>query len=295
MSKFVVIGGQGFIGAAFVDSLKRRGHSVTIVSRDSNTEVEGVETVTGGMDVLVSQPSLLAGCDGVCHFASATIPSSSVGGPLNDIESNLSPTLRLLEAMRLHGNRRLIYLSSGGAIYGLPNHIPISEDHGKKPISHYGLGKLAIETYLDYYSREHDFKVAAIRPANPYGPGQGKIGQLGAVTTFLRMIQNGQTATLYGDGSTVRDFVHIDDLCAMLMRIVETGATGVWNCGGGEGTSLKDLIRKIENATGKTLRIDYKPVRPFDPPAIVLDNERAKSELGWEPKVTLHDGIRTLL
>ena len=291
----IVIGGSGFIGAAFVADLIKQGHSVTVVSRETNSKSDGVETISGGMDMLASRPDLLAQCDLLCHFASATIPSSSIGGPLSDIESNLAPTLRLLEAMRQSGDRKIMYLSSGGAIYGTPQIIPIPEDHPKKPISYYGLGKLTIETYLDYYAREHDFQVSIIRPANPYGPGQGKIGQLGAVTTFLRMIQEGQPATLFGDGSTVRDFVHIDDMCSMMMKILDTGATGTWNCGGGTGVSLKELISAIEDATGKTLAINHQPARPFDPPAIVLDIEKARKDLGWIPAVSLNEGIRRLV
>lgn len=291
----IVIGGNGFIGAAFVKDLIKQGHKVRVVSRETSSKTEGVETISGGMDMLVAQPGLLADCDCVCHFASATIPSSSIGGPLSDVEGNLAPTLRLLEAMRQTGNRRIMYLSSGGAVYGTPQTLPIPEDHPQKPISYYGLGKQAIEIYLDYYKREHGFDVSVIRPANPYGPGQGKIGQLGAVTTFLRMIQDGQVATLFGDGSTVRDFVYIDDVCSMMMRILETGATGTWNCGGGEGVSLKDLIAALEAATGKTLAINHKPARPFDPPEIVLSIEKAQAELGWVPKISLSEGIRRLV
>ena len=293
--KTLVIGGQGFIGSAFVSVLVKQGHEVTTVSRQGAEAVPGVQTLTGGMDALAARADLLENADIICHLASATTPSSSPDGPLNDIESNLAPSLRLLEAMRQNGNRRLMYLSSGGAIYGVPEVLPIPEDHPKKPISHYGLGKLAMESYLDYYAREHSFKIATIRPANPYGPGQGKIGQLGAVTTFLHMIQDCQTATLFGDGSTVRDFVHIDDLVAMMLRIVKTEACGTWNCGGGKGVSLLDLILLIENATGKTLNIEYKPARPIDPPKIVLDITRAKKDLGWSPEISLTQGLKTLI
>ena len=287
----IVIGGHGFIGAAFVKHLLALKHQVTIVSRKEKQAPLGASSLAGGIDTLAARPDLLSAADYVCHLASATIPSSTQNGPLEDIELTVSPTLRLLEAMRESGNRRLMYLSSGGAVYGVPKVVPIPETHPREPISYYGLGKLMIENYLDYYRREHGFQTAIIRPANPYGPGQGKIGQLGAVTTFLRMIENGDTATLFGDGSIMRDFVYIDDLCDLMLRAINQHANGTWNCGGGTGTSLKDLIGLIERATGKTLRIDPKPPRPFDPPKIVLDINRAMNDLGWCPKTDLLSGI----
>ncbi len=290
----LVIGGNGFVGRAFVRILLSRGHRVTVVSR-AQAWPDNVEGLPGGIEALVARPDLLAAADIVCHLASATIPSSSSAEPLLEIDGNLRPMLQLLEAMRAQGNRHILFLSSGGAIYGVPETVPIREDHPRHPISHYGLTKLTIETSLDFYAREHGFSVAVIRPANPYGPSQNKVGQLGAVTTFLRMIEAGHTATLYGDGSTVRDFVHVDDLSSLMLRAVETGAEGTWNCGDGRGTSLAELIGMIEAATGKTLAIDRQPARPFDPPAIVLDITRARDELGWEPVVALEEGIGQLV
>lgn len=290
----VVAGGNGFVGRAFVARLVASGHAVTVASRDGAAP-PGANGLAGGLAALVDRPDLLAEADVVCHLASATIPSSSMADPIADIDQNLGPLIALLEAMRATGNRRILFVSSGGAVYGVPDAVPIPEDHPRSPISHYGMGKKMMEDYLDFYAREHGFATAVIRPANPYGPGQGKVGQLGAVTTFFRLIEEGRQATLFGDGSTVRDFVHVDDLAALMLRVVETGASGTWNCGGGVGTSLAELIGLIEAATGKVLAIDRQPARPFDPPAIVLDISRAREELGWVPQVALAKGIDGLL
>jgi UDP-glucose 4-epimerase len=201
----------------------------------------------------------------------------------------------LFEAMREHGNRRILFLSSGGAVYGVPRETPMREDHPTDPISPYGVVKLAIEKFLGSYAANHGFRPAIVRPANPYGPDQGKLGQLGAVWTFLHTIQHGGTATLFGDGSIVRDFVHVDDLCRLMLACIEQQCDGVFNCGGGGGgTSLGDLIALIEQVTGKTLALDRRPARSFDPPAIVLDVERARSQLGWEPRISLPEGIEQL-
>ena len=225
-----------------------------------------------------------------------SIPSSSAANPLEDLDGNLRPLLWLLEAMRQRGLRRIWFLSSGGAVYGVPRHVPIPEDHACAPISPYGIIKLAMENYLSFYQAQHGFEPVIIRPANPYGPVQGKVGQLGVVWTLLRMLQEGKTATLFGDGSTRRDFVYIDDLCDLMIRAVCSDVVGVFNCcGGGGGTSLADLIATINTATGQTLTVHHEPARAIDPPVLVLDISRAQAELDWTPRVFLQAGVRKIV
>jgi UDP-glucose 4-epimerase len=214
---------------------------------------------------------------------------------VREFRENLLPTVALLERMRSHGNKRVLFLSSGGAVYGVPRSLPIPEDHPTDPISPYGVGKLAAEKYLGYCAAVHGFWPVIIRPANPYGPNQGKVGQLGAVWTFLQMIREGRTATLFGDGSAIRDFVHVDDLCALMLAALDRNAQGIFNCGGGEGVTLAGLIAVIERATGRSLAVEYKPARAFDPPAVVLDIARARNELEWSPHVSLESGIAALV
>lgn len=294
---FVVTGANGFIGRHFVRHAKAAGQKITIVDIAAPQVVpDGVDTIlTGGIDELCDRTDLLESADAVCHLAAATIPASSQADPLRDVDLNIRPLVQLLETMKDHGNKRILFLSSGGAVYGVPQSVPISEDHATNPISPYGVGKLAIEKFLHCYSVNHGFSTVSIRPANPYGPEQGKIGQLGAVWTFIQMIRQEKTATLFGDGGIVRDFVHVDDLSQLMIASLKQGAEGVFNCGGGSGTTLKDLIATIEDMTGKTLSIDRHPPRAFDPPAIVLDISRAKQELGWSPQVSLREGIERLL
>lgn len=290
--RLVIAGGNGFIGRHFVRHARDAGHAVTLVVRSAPEACpEGVDLVTGGIDALCERPDVLEAADAVCHLASASIPATSQRDPLADATGNILPAIRLLEAMRAHGNRRILFLSSGGAIYGVPQTTPIRENHPTNPISPYGVGKLAIEKYLECYAALHGFSTVAIRPANPYGPDQGKVGELGVVWTFIRMIQQDAVATLYGDGSTVRDHVHVDDLCRLMLACLDQRAEGTFNCGGGQGTSLKELITMIERIVGKPLQIDRKPARAFDPPAIVLDITRARKELGWEPQISLEQGI----
>lgn len=294
----VVIGGNGFIGSHFVAAAIDRGHAITVVGRDRQPRFShgrNFDFRTGGLAALARDPRLLAKADLVCHFASSTIPATSNADPIADIEGNLVGTVALLEAMRLSGNRRILYLSSGGAVYGRPQAIPISESHPLNPVSAYGVTKVAIENYLRMYEQIYAFRPTIVRPANPYGPGQRTVGQLGAVTTFLDLALAGGTATVWGDGSTVRDFVYISDLVALLLDAAENETTGTFNCGAGTGTSLHDLMALVESATGNTLNRITKPQRSFDPPAIVLDIAHAEKTFGWRPCVALAEGIELTL
>lgn len=293
----VAVGGSGFIGSHFVRRALQGGHRLTVVSRSlrSRPDQAPVDFLDGGITTLIDSPSLLTAADVVCHFASTTIPATANSNPVADIRENLEMTVSLLEAMRRHGNRRIVYLSSGGAVYGRPEHLPIREDHATNPIGAYGVSKLAIEKYLFMYQQLHGFRTAVIRPANPYGRGQGRIGQLGAVTTFLDLALSGGTARIWGDGSTVRDFVHVSDLAEMAMAIVEQDADGIFNCGGGRGVSLNELMDLVETMTGRTLQREFLPARDFDPPRIVLDIGRAVSVLGWRVRVSLEQGLEELI
>jgi len=290
----VIVGGNGFIGSHFVAAAVEKGHRATVVGHNPLPKAPHrypFEFVPGGIQALADMPSLLERADLICHFATSTTPASSNADPIADIEGNLVGTVRLLEAMRHAGNRRILFLSSGGAVYGSPRYLPMDEAHPTNPVSSYGVVKAAIEHYLRMYEVNHDFKASIIRPANPYGPGQNAIGQLGAVNTFIHLAQAGETATLWGDGSAVRDFVYVADVVALLLAAAESDATGTFNCGAGIGTSLIELIGIVERATGKVLRRQFRPARLFDPPEVVLDISGARNAFNWRPLVSLEAGV----
>lgn len=292
--KIVVVGGSGFIGRHFVAHSVARGHAVTVFNRSpaaSSVQSAVCEILSGGLERLVNEFERYAHFDVICHFASSTIPATSNVDPERDILENLTQSVRLLEAMRHAARPRLVYLSSGGAIYGTPKYSPIDEEHPQNPMSSYGIVKGTVERYIGMYSALHGLSAAIARPANPYGPGQNPDGQIGAVPVFLRAAMEQRPIKLFGDGSIVRDFVYIDDLVGLLMRLVEGEIRGVYNCGGGGGgVSLLSLTRVIETVTGRSLAIEHLPARAFDPQSVVLDNARAES-LGWRAQVSLENGV----
>lgn len=287
----VVIGGTGFVGRHFVAAAIAKGHKITVVSRRlvADASLGSVAFLSGGIGALARSPDMLASADCICHFATTTTPASSSRDPVGDIQTNLVETVQLLEAMRHAGNRRIVFMSSGGSVYGIPKYVPVDEDHPLNPISPYGVVKASIEHYLRMYGATHDFRPTIIRLANPYGPGQRS--QPGAVNTFVQLAQTGQLASIWGDGSTTRDYVYISDVVALLIATVEGDAPGTYNCGTGTGTSLLELIALVETATGRQLRREFSPSRHFDPPRVVLDIGQARSIFGWSPVVSLRRGI----
>ena len=290
----IIVGGNGFIGRHFAARAQQAGHRITIVGR-SRDYCGPHDYLPGGQVALAANTALLAQADLVCHLASSSIPATANADPISDVQANLVDTLRLIEAMRGSGNGHLLYLSSGGAIYGAPACVPTGEDHPLEPLSAYGIAKLAVEKYLAMYARTGALRSIIIRPSNAYGSGQTSYGQLGAVTTFLNLSLSGETATIWGDGSVIRDYVHVSDLCELMLRAAEGRGTGIYNCGSGRGISLLQLMTLIEGITGKPIRRDMRPARSFDPREIVLDTSRAQAAFGWKPKVSLEAGIRMLL
>ena len=290
--RIILIGGSGFIGRHFAERAIQAGHEVTIVSRWSEHRPAGAaQWLGGGMERLIQDHGLLRDVDIVCQFASVSTPASSAGDPLGDVNGNLVPNIRLFEAMRAADVRRIVYLSSGGAVYGVPHYSPMDEQHPQWPISSYGIVKGSIERYLGLYEQLHRFRPLIVRPANPYGPRQSESNFLGFITTMLKLAADDREATVFGDGSIVRDFVYIDDLCDLLLRGIEAEATGIYNCGSGSGASLMQMLGAIEAIIGRPVRRRHESARAFDPPAIVLDIAKAARDLGWTPQVSLEEGI----
>jgi UDP-glucose 4-epimerase len=288
-----VIGGNGFIGQHFVEGTLDLGHKVTVVGRKPMVAQPGqrFDYLAGGIRQLVLHEALLQSSDVICHFASSTVPATANNDPVADISTNLVETVELLETLKRFPGKRIIYLSSGGAVYGNPQQVPISETHPLNPIGSYGINKMAIEKYIMMYSDLYGFTSTIIRPSNPYGPGQSGKAQFGAISTFLAKAMLGEPIKVFGGGAIIRDFIYITDLCDLLLKVLTSKKSDVYNAGYGQGHSISDIINLVEVVTERSIPKEHLPHRPFDPKVIVLDNTKVSRAFDWIPKVDIGLGI----
>jgi UDP-glucose 4-epimerase len=292
----LVVGGNGFIGSHLVDRLARLGWEVVVFDlRDRAYDLPpaGTRVIQGDLDRDFLLREALAGVDVVFHLAWTTIHQTSNEDPEVDIQSNLIPSVRLMEASRRQGVARVVFLSSGGTVYGPAKTLPIPETHRTEPISAYGITKLAVEKYLALYRHLHGLDYVVLRPSVPYGPRQNPLGKQGAVSVFLYRVAHGLPITIWGDGSASRDYFYISDLVDAIVAsgLAELGESRTFNVGGGQDITLKALIESVERTLGKKAHIDFRPPRAFDAPRIVLDTRQAEQHLGWSPVVPLAEGL----
>jgi UDP-glucose 4-epimerase len=227
---------------------------------------------------------------------STTLPKSSNLDPVYDIETNLIGTVKLLHHALLAGITKVIYLSSGGAVYGLPVDLPIPETHPTDPICSYGITKLAIEKYLGMFQKLHGLEYVVLRPSNLYGERQRTLSSQGVVAVFLGRALHGERVEIWGDGSVVRDYVHVSDAVkALLAAISLESDKRVFNIGSGRGISLNEVLAEIEFAMGVKVARSYLSGRAFDVPSSVLAIDRAKQALRWEPTMSFPDGLKRTL
>lgn len=292
--KVLVIGGCGFIGSHVVDSLLSHGHKVRVFDQQAERfrkPLHDVEYQFGNFNDRMAIIDALSGIDAVVHLVSTTFPTTADLDPRTDVLDNLGGTLSLLDAIVGLGVSRIVFLSSGGTVYGPPDILPIPEDHPLRPINSYGIVKCAIEHYLDMYRRTRGLSPVVIRAANPYGPRQGHAGMQGVISTFLNRTVAGEQIEIWGDGTVVRDYLHVRDLAELCSIVLSSDKTGPYNAGSGMGTSLNTIVGIIAGITGKKIDPIYKPSRAIDVQRSVLDVSRAKADFGWFCKIPMRDGV----
>ena len=231
----------------------------------------------------------------VYHTAWANIHETATKDPLGDIQTNVASSLNLLSACNETGVRRVIYLSSGGTVYGLPHSYPIPESHPTNPINAYGITKLLIEKYLYMYYHLYGLEYTILRPSVPYGPRQNPNRHQGVVSVFINKALHHEPVTIFGDGEVVRDYFYIDDLIQGLLAAKEFAFdvnNAIFNIGGMYPYTLNELVQKIEAVLGIELLVKHEPARKFDVPKLLLDVNLARSYLNWAPTVALEDGIK---
>jgi UDP-glucose 4-epimerase len=292
--RILVVGGAGFMGRALTSRLLGSGYAVDVLIGHNTSLTHSLARVhTGGLENIALVRQLLAQCQIVIHAASATTPGTSARNPSLESELNLSPTLRFLEVLQAHPDVHLIYMSSGGTVYGDQTLRAISEESPIQPLSYYGAGKAATEIFLNCFQQNFSGRVTILRPSNLYGPGQPFDSRFGVVRAMLEHVRRDTVMNIWGDGNVVRDFIFIDDLVSACVKTIERQTNGgIYNIGSGEGYSLNNVRQVVEEITGRTLRVQYEPPRSIDVERIVLDISRAKQQLEWEPRVSLPQGIR---
>ena len=295
--KVLIIGGGGFLGSHLAATLLAHGEEVQIFDQPGARYLDyssqrGATILTGNFLDPNAVGQAVSDCDLVYHLVSTTVPQTSNENPRHDVETNLVGTLQLLEEVRKAKVKKLIFASSGGTVYGIPQEIPIKESHPTDPISSYGITKLAIEKYLHLYWTLHGMDYCILRVSNAYGARQPVTQVQGAIATFLGKAASKEEIVIWGDGTVLRDYVYASDIAnAFYQASLYTGESKVFNIGSGHGHSLNDIIGAIGNITQVPLQVKYLPGRPFDVPVNVLDITRAKSHLGWEPRVRLEEGV----
>lgn len=293
--KTLVLGGNGFIGSHVVDRLIAAGHAVRVVDRSAERfrpPLAGVEYIEAEFADESTLGHALTGVDVVYHLASSTVPATSNLDPVADIEINLVAAVRLLNAMLRARVSRIVFLSSGGTVYGVPEILPIPESHPLNPICSYGIVKIAIENYLFMYRSLHGLEPVVLRASNPYGERQGHTGEQGVIGTFLHRLKAGEVIEIWGDGSVVRDFIYVGDLADLCVRAGSSDYSGTLNAGSGTGHSINDIVASIARVTGREIEPLYQSSRAYDVPEAVLDVTRARQALGWKSSTDLAEGIR---
>lgn len=292
--KILLLGGQGFIGQNLAKKLVAEGHDVYVLERKINPDrkLPNVKYFEGDFLDRGTYDKYLEGIDVVYHLVSTTNANNSNNEMQRDVQDNIVGTINLLDACVDHNVKKVVFTSSGGTIYGIPQEVPIKENHPKNPICSYGITKLTIEKYLSLYKHLYNLDYTVLRLSNPYGPYHQSLTQ-GLINVILYKAINNEELEIWGDGKVERDYIYIDDTveALSLVKDVETEEK-VFNIGSGQSYSICDIINEVEKIAGKSIKKNFKPSRNQDVPINVLDITLAKRVLGWEPIVGIEEGIR---
>lgn len=294
--KILVTGGAGFIGSNLADALIVQGHQVAVLDNLSSGKKGNISSQAEFFNVDVTSDTLAEVFtafkpQAVFHLAAHIDVRKSVADPMWDATQNILGSINLFEQCRKHDVSKVIFSSSGGAIYGNTDQLPTTETHPEEPISPYGITKLAIEKYLNYYHKVYGLNYVALRYSNVYGPRQNATGEGAVVAIFTAKFLAGQMPTINGDGEQTRDYVYVGDVVAANLTALEKDICGVYNIGTGKETSVNELAKLIMAHTNSSVVPDYAQARIGEVLRSCLDYRLAQQVLSWEPKVDLQQGI----
>ena len=295
--KVLVTGGAGFIGSHLVDRLVQEGHEVVVVDNLSTGKRRNLNRAARFFKLDIQswrlervfrneRPNL------VMHLAAQMDVRKSVEDPIFDAQVNVLGMLNVLQQAIKHGVRKVVFSSSGGAIYGEQEIYPVPESHVTKPLSPYGISKLCGEQYLSYYQRVSGLQIVSLRYANVYGPRQDPDGEAGVVAIFIQKLLNNEQAIVYGNGRQTRDFVYVEDVVEANLAVMGQETQGTYNVGTGEETSINDLLRILITHTKSTCKEVHGPAKNGEQVRSVIDSSKLRQELSWEPRTELREGLK---
>lgn len=295
--KILVTGGAGFIGSHTVDGYIAEGHQVIVIDDLSRGKRENVNPQAKFFqldirDLKLEEVFELERPEVVNHHAAQIDVRRSVEEPLYDAEVNILGMINLLQNCHRFQVKRVVFASSGGAIYGEQEQFPASEDHRVAPLSPYGISKLAGEHYLFYYKAEHNLSYLSLRYANVYGPRQDPYGEAGVVAIFAQKLLQEQQPIINGDGEQTRDYTYVDDVVEANCIALRTDYCGEINIGTGVETSVNELFKRLVEITGTNVSEIHGPPKAGEQRRSSLNGSLAKGVLGWRPKIELQEGLR---
>ncbi|MRG46918.1 NAD-dependent epimerase/dehydratase family protein [Chitinophaga sp. SYP-B3965] len=303
--RYIVIGGSGFIGKHLSEKLLSLGEEVIAIGRRAQDDFirhKHYSYMQGDSNDTTFLENIIQANDTVIYLAYNSIPKTSFENPIKDIQENLPLAISIFSVLIRKNIRKLIYISSGGTIYGKVKHTtPIKESEETHPISPYGITKLAIEKYANFYSEMYKLPTSIVRPSNPFGELQEPFRGQGFIATAIGAIMNEVPLDIYGLNGTVRDYIYIDDLVSGILCVIEKdrNVNHIYNIGSGIGKSnfdVIDTIRKIsgnEHETVEKMKINILPARDFDVPYNVLDCSKIEA-LGWKPAISFETGVERI-
>lgn len=298
MSKRILVtGGAGFIGSQITNELLRLGHEVAVVDNLSSGYLDNTNKAAKFYKMDLADRNLSRVFEEekpeiIFHCAAQISVSNSVKSPINDANINVISTLNMLENAKRYKSKKIIFSSTGGAIYGEPQYLPCDEDHKINPMSPYGLSKYVAEQYVKLYHRLYGLNYIIFRYSNVYGPYQNPNSEAGVIAIFCRMMLDNSKISIFGSGNQERDFIYISDVVAANLLALDTGKNGVYNVGSSEGTTINKIFILLSEIFKYNAEPSRQPPRDGDIEKIHLSNSRIKTELGWDHRVPLEQGIR---
>ena len=295
--KILVTGGAGFIGSNIVDAYLAAGHEVFVLDDLSSGSLDNLSQKAKFFQMDIRDPKVEKifvenKFDVMNHLAAQMDVRKSVADPVFDSTVNVTGTLNLLENCRKHGVKKVIFSSTGGAIYGEQDYFPADENHPTRPLSPYGIAKLAVEKYLFFYNAVHTMDYVVLRYANVYGPRQNPHGEAGVVAIFSSKLLNGEEPVINGDGSQTRDYTFVGDVVSANVLALDYPKSDIFNIGTGRETDVNALYTKLRNAVGSSAPEKHGPAKAGEQLRSVIDYSKARKILGWEPRVGLDEGIK---